>query len=103
MISYNHGKSSRKTPPNTAVTMPINTATIAGSDASSAICVPPAVNSPNPKSIGIYTTWKDPSKKPPPFEVPGWFAIPDRYGNDSTSNLTYTVKGGQQVYDIELQ
>jgi hypothetical protein len=28
--------------------------------------------------------------------------IPDRYGNVSTSNLTYTVQRGEQSYDIPL-
>jgi len=38
--------------PNTAETMPIKTATIAGSDMSSAVCAPPAVNSPSPNASG---------------------------------------------------
>jgi hypothetical protein len=62
-----------------------------------------AVSSPNPKVIGSMANWKDPKKKPPPFEVPGWFEIPARYGIDSSSTLTYNVKGGSQVYDIDLQ
>jgi len=62
-----------------------------------------AVNSPNPKIIGMNANWKDPKKKPPPFDVPGWFDIPAKYGSDSTSTLTYKVQGGQNVYDIELQ
>jgi hypothetical protein len=51
----------------------------------------------------MMANWKDPSKKPPPFEVPGWFEIPARYGSDSTSALTYKVKGGSNAFDIELQ
>jgi hypothetical protein len=62
-----------------------------------------AVNSPNPKSIGIFTTWKDPAKKPPPLEVPGWFAIPARYGDAVTSKLTVTIKGGANPFDIALK
>ena len=62
-----------------------------------------AVNSPNPKGIGIFTTWKNPAKKPPPLEVPGWFEIPARYGDVGTSKLAFTVKGGANTFDIELK
>jgi hypothetical protein len=30
-------------------------------------------------------------------------AIPDQYADPDTSNLTYTVTGGAQTHDIELQ
>ncbi len=62
-----------------------------------------AVNSPDPKSIGIYTTWKDPSKKPPPLEVPGWFGIPKQYESASTSGLSFPVEGGLNTNNIELK
>jgi hypothetical protein len=62
-----------------------------------------AVNSPNPKSIGIFTTWKNPAKKPPPLEIPGWFEIPTRYGDVTTSKLNLAVKGGSNTFDIELK
>jgi hypothetical protein len=62
-----------------------------------------AVNSPDPKIIGINTNWKDPAKKPPPLVVPGWFAIPTQYESPSTSKLTYPVKGGSNVFDIDLK
>jgi hypothetical protein len=62
-----------------------------------------AVNSPNPKIIGAMANWKDPKKKPPPLEVPGWFEIPALYGDVGTSKLTYAVKGGANAFDIELK
>jgi hypothetical protein len=62
-----------------------------------------AVNSPNPKIIGSMANWKDPKKKPPPLEVPGWFEIPARYATDGGGMLTYKVQGGTTVYDIDLQ
>src|SRR5262245_23725689 len=62
-----------------------------------------AINSPNPKIIGSMANWKDPKKKPPPLEVPGWFEIPARYGTDGGGLLTYKVQGGTTVYDIDLQ
>jgi len=62
-----------------------------------------AVNSPNPKIIGMMANWKDPKKKPPPLEVPGWFEIAARYGTDGSAMMTYKVNGGPNVYDIELQ
>src|SRR5207244_6736580 len=40
-----------------------------------------AVSSPNPKTIGSMASWKDPKKKPPSLEVPGWFEIPERYAD----------------------
>ena len=61
-----------------------------------------AVNSPNPK--GITLVYKDPKKKPAPYpDAPGWFAIPNRYETVATSGLTYTIKGGENTIDIELQ
>jgi hypothetical protein len=62
-----------------------------------------AVSSPNPKIIGSMATWKDPKKKPKPLEVPGWFEIPARYADSITSNLTITVKGGSNTFDIDLK
>jgi hypothetical protein len=61
-----------------------------------------AVNSPNPK--GITLIYKDPSKKQPPFpDAPGWFAIPKQYESTATSELTYTIKRGENSIDIELK
>ena len=62
-----------------------------------------AVNSPNPKGVAVYAGWKDPNKKPPPFEVPGWFAIPPKYENVTTSGLTFTIKRGSNSFDIEMK
>jgi hypothetical protein len=62
-----------------------------------------AVNSPNPKGVGRFTGWRDEKKKPPPFEVPGWFEIPGKYGDVKTSGLTYTIQGGSNPIDIELK
>jgi hypothetical protein len=43
---------SRSTPPKVAVTMPISTATSAGIDAASAICVPPAAEEAQAQRVG---------------------------------------------------
>jgi hypothetical protein len=62
-----------------------------------------AVNSPNPKGITLVPH-KDPKKKSIPYpDVPGWFAIPSKYETVVTSGLTYTIKGGANSIDIELQ
>jgi hypothetical protein len=62
-----------------------------------------AVSSPNPKVIGSMANFKDPKKRPKPLEVPGWFAIPAHYGDSITSKLTFTVQGGSNTFDIDLQ
>lgn len=62
-----------------------------------------AVNSSNPKGVAIYAGFKDPKKKPPPFEVPGWFAIPQKYEDVATSGLTHTIRRGSNAFDIELK
>lgn len=62
-----------------------------------------AVNSPNPKGITLVPR-KNPNNKSQPFpDVPGWFAIPNKYETVATSGLTYTIKGGANPIDIELQ
>jgi hypothetical protein len=62
-----------------------------------------AVNSPNPKSIVLYPN-KNPKYKQEPYpDVPGWFEIPSKYENVSTSGLTYTIKGGTNTINIELK
>lgn len=62
-----------------------------------------AVNSPNPKGITLVPR-KNPNKKSTPFpDAPGWFAIPNRYETVANSGLTYTIKGGSNAIDIELQ
>jgi hypothetical protein len=62
-----------------------------------------AVNSPNPRSSDltpISKTGKKPILHP---DVPGWFAIPDKYSSPDTSELKYTIKGGQNTINIELK
>src|SRR5262249_44904016 len=62
-----------------------------------------AVNSPSPKSIVLYPN-KNPNYKQEPYpDVPGWFAIPDKYENVATSGLTYKIRGGSNSIDIELE
>ena len=62
-----------------------------------------SVNSPNPKSIDLYPN-KNPNFKQEPYpDVPGWFAIPGKYGEVETSGLTYTIRGGNNAIDIELK
>ena len=62
-----------------------------------------AVNSPNPKKIELYPN-KNPKFKQEPYpDVPGWFPIPAKYEDVGKSGLTYTVKGGNNTHDIELE
>jgi hypothetical protein len=62
-----------------------------------------AVNSPNPRGIELYPN-KNPKYKQEPYpDVPGWFAIPNKYEDVSTSGLSYTIKGGSNQIDIELK
>lgn len=60
-----------------------------------------AVNSPNPKSITLMTKGDRPPQKFP--DVPGWFAIPDKYGAVDKSGVVYTIKRGENKFDIELK
>ena len=61
-----------------------------------------AVNSPSPKSIELYPN-KNPKYKQAPYpDVPGWFAIPKKYEDVSTSGLSYTIKGGSNTIDLDL-
>jgi hypothetical protein len=60
------------------------------------------VASPDPKSIGSMANWKDPTKKPEPLDIPGWFAIPTEYESTGTSKLTYTIHRGENTINIEL-
>jgi hypothetical protein len=62
-----------------------------------------AVNSPNPKGVAIYAGWKDPNKKPPSLEVPGWFAIPQKYEDVTTSGLTVPLMSGSNEFNIDLK
>lgn len=55
-----------------------------------------AVHSPNPRRITVL-------EGPPYPNVPGWFAIPKHYESIDTSGLTYTIKGGSNMIDIELK
>jgi hypothetical protein len=59
-----------------------------------------AVNSPNPKGITVVSRREEPVSYP---DVPGWFAIPERYQTPAKSGLTYPVNGGENKIDIELK
>jgi hypothetical protein len=60
-----------------------------------------AVNSPNPRNITLVV--KDPSKKREGYpDAPGWFDIPKKYENVESSGLKYTIKGGSNTIDIEM-
>lgn len=62
-----------------------------------------AVTSINPKSIDIHPG-KRPHLKPQPYpDAPGWFPIPEKYNSIATSELVYTVKGGENVIEVELK
>jgi hypothetical protein len=63
-----------------------------------------AVNSPNPKSSDLRAIVREGQEPPPPpKEYPGWFPIPPEYQDLSKPKLSYTIKGGRNTIDIELQ
>jgi hypothetical protein len=63
-----------------------------------------AVSSLNPQSSDFQPLQREgqPPPKPRP-EVVGWFPIPTEYQDLSNPKLTYTVKRGQNTYDIDLK
>jgi hypothetical protein len=63
-----------------------------------------AFNSPNPKSGDFQPLIREGQPPPPPRpEIPGWFPIPSDYQDLSKPKLSYTIKSGQTVIDIELK
>jgi hypothetical protein len=62
-----------------------------------------AVNSPNPRGGDFQPLQREGQPRPPPRPViPGWFPIPAEYQNLSKPRLTYMIKNGQNVINIEL-
>ena len=62
-----------------------------------------AVSSLNPKSSDFQLLQREDGPKPPPRpDYPGWFPIPDRYDAPYKSGLRYTIKGGANTINIEL-
>ncbi|MCI0376193.1 MAG: hypothetical protein L0215_01170 [Gemmataceae bacterium] len=62
-----------------------------------------AVNSPDPKGITLLPN-RNPNYKQDPYpDVPGWFALPNRFEDVSTSGLTYQINGGNNTINIELE
>jgi hypothetical protein len=63
-----------------------------------------AVSSLNPQSSDFQPLQREgqPPRKPP-REVKGWFPIPTDYQDLSKAKLTFTVKRGQNPYDIDLK
>jgi hypothetical protein len=63
-----------------------------------------AVSSENPQSSAFQPLQREGVPPPPPLpKVEGWFAIPPEYQDLSKPKLTYTVKRGQNTYDIDLK
>jgi hypothetical protein len=63
-----------------------------------------AVSSINPESGDFQPIIKGNQKPPPPRpKVKGWFPIPEGYQDISKPKLTFTVKSGQNTWDIELK
>jgi hypothetical protein len=64
-----------------------------------------AVSSQNPQSSDfqrLHRGENQPPPKPRPA-IPGWFPIPTDYQDLSKAKLTFTVKRGQNPYDIDLK
>jgi hypothetical protein len=63
-----------------------------------------AVSSINPRSSDFQPRQVEgrPPPKPRP-EVKGWFPIPEKYDTPHKSGLVYTIKGGENTIDIELE
>jgi hypothetical protein len=63
-----------------------------------------AVSSENPKSSAFQPLQREGRPPPKPLpEVKGWFPIPPDYQDLSKPKLNYTVKRGQNTYDIDLK
>lgn len=63
-----------------------------------------AVSSINPKSSDFQPRVVEGRPPPPPRpEVKGWFPIPKQYDTPHSSGLTYPIKAGSNVIDIELK
>ena len=63
-----------------------------------------AVSSINPQSSDFQM--RQVEGKPPPKprpKVQGWFPIPEKYDTPYKSGLVYTIKRGENTFDIELQ
>jgi hypothetical protein len=67
-----------------------------------------AVNSPPPEppvNAGgpAGPLGKNPASAPPPLvDDAGWFPIPEKYGDPEQSGLTFHVKRGPNIYNIDL-
>ena len=63
-----------------------------------------AVNSPNPNSSDLRAIVREGQPEPPPApKIEGWFPIPREYDNLAAPQLTYTIKSGKNVIDIDLK
>jgi hypothetical protein len=64
-----------------------------------------AVSSANPNSSDFQPIQKgeNPKPLPPRPQVKGWFPIPPDYQSITKPKLTFTVKSGQNKWDIELK
>jgi len=63
-----------------------------------------AVSSINPQSADFQQRRGEgrPPPKPRPV-VKGWFPISEQYSDLSKAKLSYTIKGGQNKFDIDLK
>jgi hypothetical protein len=63
-----------------------------------------AVSSDNPQGGAFQPLVREGMPAPPPLpKVEGWFPIPTEYHDLSKPKLSYTVKSGQNTYNIELK
>ena len=63
-----------------------------------------SVSSINPQSSDFQMRQVEgrPPPKPRP-KVEGWFRIPEKYDTPYKSGLVYTIKRGENTFDIELE
>jgi hypothetical protein len=66
-----------------------------------------AVNSPDPQAMFVAdaASHKGPATRPPAVEgdPSKWFPLPAKYRHVATSELKYTIKKGENIFDLELK
>ncbi|OWK45241.1 hypothetical protein [Fimbriiglobus ruber] len=61
------------------------------------------VCSPDPAKMQPRANKARPGEPPPKIDATGWVAIPDKYCDFSTSELTFTLGSGANEFNVELK